>query len=123
MGCLLGIVLGLLLPARGAQAAGRLFAIELVDSGLAAYQIVELNPNTLKIIRGIPLPQPHSADGDGGALAYDGANLWYINGFTGAYLYRLDPETGAVRQLYPLLSTDTPGDYPVGLAVRGPRAN
>jgi outer membrane protein assembly factor BamB len=80
------------------------------------YRIEELNPNTLEVIHTIPLPN----EAYGGAIAYDGHNIWYMDGFTGSWLYRLDPDTGLVRQTYPVPSTNRQGDDQVGLVVSLP---
>ncbi len=76
----------------GATAAGpqRLFAVATDGSN----QIEELNPTDGSVIRHFDAPEPVSGGPDG--LAFDGASLFYINGFGTHTLWQLNPDTGAV---------------------------
>ncbi len=62
-------------------AAGEIFATPIDGSG----DIVALDPNTGLEINRFPAPEFTSGGPDG--LAFDGTNLWYINGFGSQHLW------------------------------------
>lgn len=87
----------------------RLFA-SVVGPGNAS-SLVELDPRTGEVINDIPAPttaEPGTRDG----MAYDGTNLWYLasnTNFQRGFVYRLDPDTGNVRDTYDLGDTGFDG--------------
>ena len=87
----------------------RLFA-SVVGQGNQS-SLVELDPRTGEVINDIPAPttsEPGTRDG----MAYDGTNLWYLasnTNFQRGTIYRMDPDTGAVRDSYDLGQTGFDG--------------
>ncbi len=74
-----------------APLTARLFAV--ADDGRNS-AIVELDPVTGRELNRFAAPEPINASGD--ALAFDGKNLFFLNGFGTNLLFELNPNTGIV---------------------------
>ena len=88
----------------------RLFALAIDGNN----QFVELDPQNGDELFRFTAPEPFSGQQDG--LAFDGTNLFYLNGTGTDTLYQIDPATQNVRDADPI--TAGSGEYD-GLAVVG----
>ena len=88
----------------------RLFALAIDGNN----QFVELDPQTGAELFRFSAPEPFSGQQDG--LAFDGTNLFYLNGSGTDTLYQIDPATQTVRDADPI--TVGSGEYD-GVAVVG----
>jgi hypothetical protein len=95
----------------GDGGASRLFAIASDGSN----DIVELDRNTARQIGRFAAPALVGANVDN--LAFDGHDLYFVDGTATPNLWKLDPNTGAVRQTIPVALANYDG-----LAVIGRRA-
>ncbi len=85
-------------PCPAPTGKGRLFATS------ANQGIVEVDPTDGTLLNAFPTPTPQGVN-DG--LAYDGKDLWYISGsLKPNTLYRLNADTGAVKQTSALPAND-----------------
>ena len=92
------------------QPAARLFALAIDGNN----QFVELDPQTGDELFRFNAPEPFSGQSDG--LAFDGTDLFYLNGTGTDTLYQIDPATQTVRDADPI--TVGSGEYD-GVAVVG----
>ncbi len=88
----------------------RLFALAIDGNN----QFVELDPQSGAELFRFTAPEPFSGQQDG--LAFDGTDLFYLNGSGTDTLYQIDPATQTVRDADPI--TVGSGEYD-GLAVVG----
>ena len=88
----------------------RLFALAIDGNN----QFVELDPQNGDELFRFTAPEPFSGQQDG--LAFDGTNLFYLNGTGTDTLYQIDPATQTVRDADPI--TVGSGEYD-GVAVVG----
>lgn len=88
------VILAMAAPCPAPTGKGRLFSAS-ADQG-----IVEIDPVDGTLLNTFATP---TKSGVSDGLAFDGTNPWYISGsLTPNKLYRLDPDTGAVRQVVTL---------------------
>jgi Ca2+-binding RTX toxin-like protein len=92
------------------QPQSRLFALAIDGNN----QFVELDPQSGAELFRFTAPEPFSGQQDG--LAFDGTDLFYLNGTGTDTLYQIDPATQTVRDADPI--TVGSGEYD-GVAVVG----
>ena len=94
------------------QASGQAGGTARLFATSAAQGIVEIDPDDGTVLNTFAAPETLGVN-DG--LAFDGLNLWYLSGsWDPETLYKLDPNTGAVRDSFTL-----PDDTRDGLAAIG----